>query len=423
MPLRKDQYTIDIPGASDIFALPIPALANKELKRQRYLRMKTSQTAMPEFLQWMPQVINKLDDAQDLLWTGLVLAKPLLRRLPSRFIPYLGWALLANDLLNLGTFLLGTMSGGVIPKRSFREAVTSLPFKRNGRLTRGVRFLGKTRWLPFALQAGQALHSVTGYGLRLGAVMGCVTDSFWALLRPTTNDQIVVRAPPEADPLSKAARYLSQPIIQYLPGRFISNEDHELLIAADNIAIGLLGENFDVAKFDTRVDRFAEINTPVFLPWEGTSLELLDELDVDLRVIDRPPGFLKWRYRKYGSHVRRSSSTARDYEVERRRHYTRRKERGQYMQNVYAEAGYDVWRSLTGLDEPFEPVLNWLQVYMLTAIELNVFPPPDTPSYKLGWWLSLAYDMTQELGWDYPSVGILRQAADEKMGGWEQRPV
>lgn len=92
-------YTIDIPGLTDF--IRIPALENEELKFQRWVRFKTQESVLPEPLRWIPGLINKLDDAQDLLFTFLVLARPLLKRLPARFLPGLGWVLLFNDLLNL----------------------------------------------------------------------------------------------------------------------------------------------------------------------------------------------------------------------------------------------------------------------------------------------------------------------------------
>ena len=96
---QTGSYTIDIPGLTDF--IRIPQLENETLKFQRWARFKTQEPLLPEPLRWIPGLINKLDDAQDLLYTGLVLARPLLRRLPARWLPYLGWILLLNDVLNL----------------------------------------------------------------------------------------------------------------------------------------------------------------------------------------------------------------------------------------------------------------------------------------------------------------------------------
>lgn len=96
---QTGSYTIDLPGLTDF--VRIPALENEELKFQRWIRFKTQEPLLPEPLRWIPGLINKLDDAQDLLFTALVLARPLLRKLPAWLLPGLGWLLLANDILNL----------------------------------------------------------------------------------------------------------------------------------------------------------------------------------------------------------------------------------------------------------------------------------------------------------------------------------
>jgi hypothetical protein len=93
-----DRFTINIPGLQDIFR--IPDLESKDLRRQRYKRWMGSRSALPEGLQWIPPLLNKLDDAQDLLYTALVLAKPILKRLGAMIWPPLGIALVANDVLN-----------------------------------------------------------------------------------------------------------------------------------------------------------------------------------------------------------------------------------------------------------------------------------------------------------------------------------
>lgn len=94
-------FTINIPGITDI--LRLPGLETKDLRRERFQRMKTSVPALPRVLQWIPPLINKLDDAQDLLFTALALAWPILRLLGRPFLGPLGILLTISDLLNLGT--------------------------------------------------------------------------------------------------------------------------------------------------------------------------------------------------------------------------------------------------------------------------------------------------------------------------------
>jgi hypothetical protein len=98
---RDSPYTVNFPGLTDF--LKFPGLETKEIRRERYERFKASRSALPQALQWIPPLITKLDNAQDMIFTGLALAVPLLKWIGARFVPFLGWALLANDLLNAFT--------------------------------------------------------------------------------------------------------------------------------------------------------------------------------------------------------------------------------------------------------------------------------------------------------------------------------
>lgn len=96
-----DSFTIAIPGLTDI--VRVPGLDTPELRKQRYERFKASRSPLPEGLKWLPPLLNKLDDAQDLLFTGLALAWPLLRRAAPWFLGPVGILLTINDLLNAFT--------------------------------------------------------------------------------------------------------------------------------------------------------------------------------------------------------------------------------------------------------------------------------------------------------------------------------
>jgi hypothetical protein len=97
-PGGDDRFTIAVPGLSDL--VRIPGIDSKATRFERFQRYQASRSPLPQFLQPFVAILNKLDDAQDLLFTALVLARPLIRWVGARFIPYLGWALLANDILN-----------------------------------------------------------------------------------------------------------------------------------------------------------------------------------------------------------------------------------------------------------------------------------------------------------------------------------
>lgn len=96
-----DAFTVDIPGLTDV--LKVKAWESKQLRYERYRRYQTARSTIPAPLQWIPPLLTKLDNAQDMIFTGLALAIPLIKRLSGRLIPGVGWLLLVNDILNLFT--------------------------------------------------------------------------------------------------------------------------------------------------------------------------------------------------------------------------------------------------------------------------------------------------------------------------------
>ena len=207
-------------------------------------RMKDSQSIIPKPLQWIPGVIGWLDDCQDLLITALVLARPLLVKLPLRFVPYLGWVLLANDLINLGTGLLSIPLGGRSFKRATLDALAAIKWRRGRLVTRPTEFLTNgVPWMAAVLQGGQALETVTGYGLSLGAAMGFLTSSFWGSIRYMQGDEISISGIPKNDIAGKAFRVLTQSWQIPHAKNIFTQEERDLVIGAGAIASQLVRES------------------------------------------------------------------------------------------------------------------------------------------------------------------------------------
>jgi len=98
---ERDPFTVDIPGIQDI--IKVKAWESPQLRYERYKRFESARSAIPKPLQWIPPILTKLDNAQDLIFTGLVLVTQLAKRIAPRMLPGLGWALAVNDILNLFT--------------------------------------------------------------------------------------------------------------------------------------------------------------------------------------------------------------------------------------------------------------------------------------------------------------------------------
>lgn len=146
---------------------------------------KKQASHVPEQLRWIPVIINMLDDAQDILITALYLARPLLRKLITKPIPVVGWALTANDLLNLSTMALGSAMTPGLRKTDvlFMESLNKLKLKNPQKYAEYIKMKGGFRSrLSFVIQGLQASDTLTGYGLQLGGIMGALSDVTWATL-------------------------------------------------------------------------------------------------------------------------------------------------------------------------------------------------------------------------------------------------
>ena len=405
---------ISIPGVLDVLA--IPPLEDAQLKRERLTRWRINaeRSTIPEPLRWLPQVINWLDDAQDLLSVALIAGKPLLRRLPGRFIPYLGWALLANDVANL---LTGFLSAPLNPrslKAEFYRTTRNAVAGRTARVRAAEAFLlpGRTRFLPFALTAGQVLYSFTGWGLRLGAVMQTVSETWWGLVASLKGEHVVIQGPPPSDPAAKAARFLAQSLNWNAVAQIANATEIGILMAAGNLAMGLLGAPTPVFADDDRLRELADNHVPTYTHWNTTTKTVLleagypqphDQRTAVPTIAGRP---------KYSDAMQVCLAAAPDIDVllaqEHRNTFQdwpmgmMASELSQYAWDAFG-AGVDV---VVPLNSPMERMLG-------IALEQGIVPPffaiPLEPQIKAILHLGHADDESGQLGYMMNDEGTLWQ--------------
>ena len=277
-------YTVDLPGAADLFKFIIPALNDKALKKERIKRMREHKSTVPDFLQWIPPVITQIDDAQDLLTTALWLAKPLIKRLPTRFVPFVGWALTISDAANLINMILGMSMTPGLTKPDAHKKFKNNKFGKKDMTKRVADFLKPGGWkrkFGDIIQAAQASETVTGIGLTLGSVMGAASDFIWAPYRLARGERVEFRLPPEGDPATKAYRFLTQTPQQFWAKDILSPEDHAILLAAQSMATGIALDS-GIQNNDERINDLMQSQCPVYIPWDQPSIEALQEEGFDL---------------------------------------------------------------------------------------------------------------------------------------------
>lgn len=184
--------------------LPADVLAS--CQRRVRLREAMRNAAQPEYMRAFGQIMTALDNIQDLIATLAALgrlgiwAAP---RIGGRFVPVVGWILLASDVLNLMGFFgaaamplyallcqgpsaaIAAGAPGALLKNTLKREAWTLasinPFSRTARSARRLRSLGRLPGFSNFLEAAQVSDNFFGYGLQLGGLYAMMVDALYAL--------------------------------------------------------------------------------------------------------------------------------------------------------------------------------------------------------------------------------------------------
>lgn len=411
---QENVYNINIPGIQDV--IRIPNLEDRNLRRQRWERFQRSNPTLPETLQWIPPLINKLDDAQDLLFTGLALAIPLLRILPRFFIGLFAPLVFANDALNLATCFLTLALGGNLGKAEVRSVQTRNMPVRNYLTKRPAQFFKKFPWLSFLLQAPQALQYLTGYGVTLGTVMAFMNEIVWAPIRLLQGARVYFVGPPPDDITGKAARYLSQPAAHNFHNQMFSFEDHALLAAADSIAIQVMAGATTKEMLQSRETTIATTPTVIYDPWNPASLDVAEEKGWNP---SDPPGYPIPTTSAVPTYLEAISTI--NSELIR---WTQdiavgapKSDLAQLMMLMHGDAGETFMEWVHDDPTDFIPQLSPEEDTIMRLIENGIFPRAALPPSD---WILLnrrARQLSAAIGEENPSPDTLRRALNEIFGG------
>jgi len=386
----KGELVVTLPGVQDI--LVIPPLESVAIKRERLTRwhLNSGRSTIPEPLRWLPQLLGWFDDAQDILFTALTLSIPLLRRLPARFVPYLGWALLANDTLNLFTWALSAPLNPRPRKVEFLRTARKAAAGRLGAVRAAEAFLlpGRFKFLPFALTAGQVLYTFTGWGLRLGSLMSAISETFWAGVALVQGKNVVIAGPPPSDPAAKAARFLAQSWNWNAAAEVMRPDEISTLIAACNVSMGMSGAPGLPHLDDAKLSTIADLRIPTFKPWTSSTIAAVAEWpvsDVDDQRCATPtiagrPG--------YADAIRACLADAPDLDVTLAQGHRRRwlDWPDGYLAGEAAQWTWDVFGSGFG---SVVPVNSPMERMFGLALERGYIPPwhayPEDPRVRARW--------------------------------------
>jgi hypothetical protein len=222
----------EIPGWQDIIKTGrAPAnLTKAELAvRRKLVIARINRSITPPSQRALSSILTAIDDVQDLASFAGLVSRLIIRAAPrvlGRFVPVVGWIMTAADVLNFLTLIttgmgavIGLQEGGplgaaasqgaqvftkIALKRELWRALRRTPIKavRRSALSGQLTYMFSTKYkLPYPvaqkyaaivgrrvgigelIEAGQAVQTLTGYGLSLGALMGYLSDWAWANYR------------------------------------------------------------------------------------------------------------------------------------------------------------------------------------------------------------------------------------------------
>lgn len=140
-------------------------------------------------------------------------------RLVARFIPIVGWVLLASDILNLLN-LLGMMAtptfallcrgpqealAAGVPAALFKRALKSEtwamhnlnPFSREARAARVLRSAGKLPSIGNLLEVAQTTDQLFGIGVSLGGLVGVINEAAFGTAAYADGKSVTINGPPQ----------------------------------------------------------------------------------------------------------------------------------------------------------------------------------------------------------------------------------
>ena len=368
----------------------------KELDRRVRKFEQLAASPTPSIVKSIGKYMTYVDDTEDLLSTALVAGKILRKRLPflavkagTRFIPALGWALLAADILEIGNMLWKWAPIGRKGKKRSWDVISGRNFTKRGRLRRVSKFMARKPGVPELIEAAQATTTLFGTGLQIGPLLGAIIDPVFGLQKLVQGKSVKFFGP-ELRKLYGPQEVLMEGLA--FAAYMISSENKDWravhMLALTSFALGIQNVQ-TILNSDRMIQRSNEVldwELPHITPWEPMTREILKHHGIDPDR-DEPHTFPSSpnviTYRECAGILReggeRTVTTYRNIwptGVDSAYVSTTMIELAMWMPN--ADLPYDEWdtneawfRSTTEVD------------FVQEAIEIGIRPVPGTPVDKL----------------------------------------
>jgi len=284
---------IKLPALEDWLQI-IPEHLREPAERQRRAMERAiaiRDTAVPPWKRVMGQIHAYLDNIEDALITGLVIARPFARFFPKLLGP-LSYLAGTAELLNIASAAASFPSTKSLRVLLIKKALGRNPFLKSTAIKRASHLRGFrigdaaalrasglpnlariTRLYPSVgelLEVGQTAHDIFGVGILLGPLYGTLDELAFSVLK---QDRIRLRLAPQGPLVSEGLKNLQRALPLLQPGAPITDKDYLL-------TLGSVRVNTNLLLNDLQGDALGKVLAPEKKkkrrPPGGTSQETLD---------------------------------------------------------------------------------------------------------------------------------------------------
>lgn len=411
--IAKHGYQVVAPGWRDVIKIPVAPDLTKEdykefaiAKRQRrvvnlpphkvaYLEHRADVkrrmlgNPQPKWYRSVSSILTAIDDAEDALSTACVLGRIAIRLAPKllgRMVPVLGWALLANDILEFAN-LIGRMPFTARrSKRTWNDFKNDNPFSKRGRMKNARRFLRRRPGIGALLEALQTTETMFGTGVSLGPLMAYPADLFFGVARQRAGQPVSWEG---AVPTLASHEIKAYQLVKSAPAAIAVNpwipDDERMRIIVGwflsmQVLSGTLPQGVDFDEIDELWDW--EIQAP--RPTNPVTLWLLEEYGYDINESSNWPVFdREWvtpeeMVMEYTGAI---ADSLNKFYVEHQHDWL-----GYAVGQIVAQAGF---HGLSVIVNPHELKVSWDMAARHAEILFrnSYFIPPDVPKAILeDWW-------------------------------------
>jgi hypothetical protein len=255
-----------------------------EARYMRYQRMLAS--PVPKWRRCMSAILGAIDDAEDALTVGAIAGRFAIKaapRLLGRFVPVLGWMLLADDILNLMNLVGRLPFGSRMVKRRFYDFFHKNPFARKVNLVRAHNFLSKGPGIGAWLEAAQVLDNVIGVGLCLGPIYGYLDDVFFGWVRTIAGQRVDwSEASPVPYPHERTVvRGLKAQTVLSQVNPLLTDEERMMSIISYFLSLQLISGYFGEHNIMSVMNNLDELEVRAPVPSNPMAIEMLKDHGFD----------------------------------------------------------------------------------------------------------------------------------------------